>query len=306
MSVLKASAASFVALLLTWAAAGSVNARRIHEPERRPPPTPSLPPTCPPARVRPSVCSSKTHSGFFNHNRAYLAACASADGGFEVFAIANVSPGSSLNLNSSFLQQQLNDACQAGASLFKRGPQGRGGPGLRRRRQRGDTREAPARLVCEVHTAPQGSRVTGPRLPLLSGLRRRRRDALVCAGCCRTGGPPRDVRRTPREAGMGDLDAASASEGDREHACAPRAGWLVDDRRTKRWGRPRQHLGDDVRRSDPRRTRPAAVGHDARPRMSRSRRSSSSGPIRPAASRRTCTRVTARRWTTAGPATARP
>jgi len=71
------------------------------------------------------VCSSKTHSGFFNQKRAYLAACASADGGFEVFAITNASTGSSLDLNSSFLQQQLNDACQAGAELFSAGIKGK-------------------------------------------------------------------------------------------------------------------------------------------------------------------------------------
>ena len=72
-----------------------------------------------------SVCSSKTHHGFFDNSRSYLAACASADGAFEVFAITNAGTGANLSLNSSYLQQQLNAACAAGGSLFSAGIKGK-------------------------------------------------------------------------------------------------------------------------------------------------------------------------------------
>jgi len=124
MSFLKASGASLVALLLTCAAAGSASARADPRANAKAAADALIVSYLPASAGQASECSSETHSGFFNHNRAYLAACASADGGFEVFAIANASPGSSLNLNSSFLQQQLNDACQAGASLFSAGLKG--------------------------------------------------------------------------------------------------------------------------------------------------------------------------------------
>ncbi|HEY6318648.1 MAG TPA: hypothetical protein VI462_12260 [Acidimicrobiia bacterium] len=125
MSVLKASGASLVALLLTWAAAGSVSAKTDPRASAKAATDALIASYLPASAGQASACSSKTHSGSFNQNRAYLAACASADGGFEVFVITNASTGSSLDLNSSFLQQQLNDACHAGAELFSAGIKGK-------------------------------------------------------------------------------------------------------------------------------------------------------------------------------------
>jgi hypothetical protein len=55
----------------------------------------------------------RTQSGFFAKKSSYLDSCATNDGTFQVFAIANAKSGS-LNVNSPYVKSQLNTLCTNG------------------------------------------------------------------------------------------------------------------------------------------------------------------------------------------------
>jgi hypothetical protein len=125
MSPLKLLGASLVALAVAGALASSADAKTSPRASAQAAAEGLIATYLPAGSGMSNVCSSKTHAGFFDGNRSYLSSCASADGGFEVFAITNAGTGSNLSLNSSYLQQQLNAACAAGASVFSAGIKGK-------------------------------------------------------------------------------------------------------------------------------------------------------------------------------------
>jgi hypothetical protein len=125
MSPLKLLGVSLVVLTVTGALAGPADAKISPRASAQAAAEGLIASYLPAGPGTTGICSSKTHGGFFDNNQSYLSSCASADGGFEVFAITNASAGSNLSLNSSYLQQQLNAACAAGASVFSAGIKGK-------------------------------------------------------------------------------------------------------------------------------------------------------------------------------------
>ena len=125
MSPLKALGAGLVAVAVVGALASPAPAKASPRAGAQAAAEALIATYLPSGQAASGVCSSKTQSGFFDHDQSYLSACASADGGFEVIAIANATTSSNLSLNSSYLQQQLNAACRAGASVYSAGIKGK-------------------------------------------------------------------------------------------------------------------------------------------------------------------------------------
>jgi hypothetical protein len=71
------------------------------------------------------ICGTKTQSGFFTKNSAYLASCESSDGTLQIFAIVNAKKGAPLALNSPYLVARLHMLCIAGGAAYAEGVKGR-------------------------------------------------------------------------------------------------------------------------------------------------------------------------------------
>jgi hypothetical protein len=61
------------------------------------------------------ICDTKTQSGFFAKNAAYLASCTTTDGSFQAFSIADAkNDKAGLRANSPYLNTQLGTICATG------------------------------------------------------------------------------------------------------------------------------------------------------------------------------------------------
>jgi hypothetical protein len=116
---LGALAATLLGLVLVAPAAGAVSAKNAKAAAEG-----SVAAYLPSGPGQTGICDVKTQSGFFAKKHSYLSSCATTDGSFQYFFIANASKGG-LNIKSPYLTAQLNTFCNGTGYAYAAGVRGK-------------------------------------------------------------------------------------------------------------------------------------------------------------------------------------